>query len=144
METAQQWGYPELHKSHYFNNHFNILPSTISCFKCSAFFTSSYQNSKCISITSHTFYMPFHTMLDIISTTALVPNHDKDVCMYTNTHTYTSTITMVVQDTNFSVKSRCRWKVGSSCHSVHVLLSHRLFSKTETSHCTYNCFSYSY
>jgi len=41
--------------------------------------------------------MPFHTMLDIISTTALVPYPEKErmyVCI--QTHTYTSTITMMV------------------------------------------------
>ena len=55
--TSQWWGYPELHKSHYFNSRFSILPSKIRFFKYSAFFSK----------------MPFHTMLDIIFTTALVP-----------------------------------------------------------------------
>ena len=70
----------------------------------------------------------------------------KNVCMYVciQTHTYTSTITMVVQDMNFSVKSRCRWKFRYSCHSVQVLLSNCLFRETETSHCTYKCFNHSY
>ena len=43
------------------------------------------------------------------------------VCIQTHIHTYTSTVTMEVYDTNFSVKSRCA-KVRSNTAQVNKIL----------------------
>ena len=139
MGTAQQWGYPELHN-----------PTTLTAVAISSHLHSDVLStllSSCLATKMiNTFlYYPiqatpfFHTILDIIFTTALVPYQGKErMYVYKHTHTYTTTVTMEVYHMHSNVKSRCPQVQGNTAQvntmfHVHNQLLYDYFnSKTKT------------